>query len=134
MPQGGRKTQLQVTHEISADFSPTGPYTQAQLAAGVQIGTLPAGAVAIISHYINAVAWNGTVSTVINLGTTALGTQLIAAGDIRTAASRADTVVPVAAAGPYAVDTPIFASFVFGGTLGTLGRTIIGVEFWPNIG
>lgn len=134
MATGGRKTQLQVVHTISLALSPTGALTQAQLTAGVQIGVLPAGAVATFSRALTSVAWNGTVSVVANIGTTLLGTQILAASDVRTAAARADTAVPIAAAGPYAVDTPIFASMVFGGTLGTTGATILGLEYWANIG
>lgn len=134
MPAAARKTQLQVTHEISASFTATGIYTQAQLTAGVQIGSLPAGAVAEITHVLAPIAWNGTVSTVFNVGTTPLGTQLIAGTDVRTAPIRADTMVPITSAGPYAVDTPIYASFVFGGTLGTLGQTVVVVEYIPTIG
>lgn len=134
MATGGRKTQLQVTHEISAQFTPTGAFTQGQLTAGVLIGVLPAGAVIGSCHVVTPVAWNGTVSTTVSIGNAPLGAQLAVAADVRTAAARADTFALIGAAGPLAADTPIYASFVFGGTLGTLGQTVVIVEYNPAIG
>lgn len=134
MVAAARKTQLQVTHEISISLTATGIYSQAQLAAGVVVGTIPAGAVIEASHVLTPVAWNGTVSVALALGTTPTGTQLAAAADVRTAAARVDTYTPIAAAGPLLVDTPIYASIAFGGTLGTAGQTVVVVEYAPSVG
>ena len=134
MATGGRKTQLQVVHEISGQLAQAGPYTQAQLVAGVLIGVIPAGAILGNTRVITPTAWNGTVSVVVNIGTTPNGTELVAASDVRTAAARADAVVPIARSGPLAADTPIYASLVFGGTFGTAGLSVVGVEYWPGIG
>lgn len=134
MATPGRKTQLQVIHEFSASFSPTGPYTQAQLAAGVLVGMLPAGAIALICNTITNPAWNGSVSVALNVGNQPTGIALIAAQDIRTASIRADVPVGVNGAGPYGADTPVYASFVFGGTLGTIGLTTVVVQFLPGVG
>jgi hypothetical protein len=129
MATGGRKTQLQVTHSLARQIN----FSDGGLAAGVLIGVLPAGAVAHTTRVLTDTAWNGTVSVALSVGTTALGTQLINGSDVRTAAARADTVVPIAAAGPYAADTPIYASVAFGGTAGTAGRTTVVLEYTPNL-
>lgn len=130
MATGGRKTQLQVTHEISRTVS----YDTTGLSAGVVVGILPAGAVAHITRVITPTAFNGTVSVTLSVGTSATGTQFINATDVRTAAARVDTVVPVASAGPYAADTPIYASATFGGTTGSAGSSTIIVEYTPAVG
>lgn len=130
MPAPARRTQLQVPHTISrtVNFSDTG------ITAGVELGRLPAGALATITRVLTDTAFNGTVSVTLSVGTTALGTQFINATDVRTAAARVDTVVPIANAGPYAADTTLFVSLAFGGTVGTAGRATVIVEFVPNIG
>jgi hypothetical protein len=132
MATGGRKTSLQVQHEISRTITfadGLGP-----LAAGVVVGVLPAGAVATITRVLTTTAWNGTVSVAASVGITATGTTFINGTDVRTAAARVDTVVPIASAGPFAVDTPIYASVAFGGTIGTAGSTTIIVEYAPAVG
>lgn len=132
MATGGRKTQFQVTHEISRTFTfadGIGP-----LAAGLQVGVLPAGAVAIITRVLTTTAWNGTVSVAGSVGITLTGTTFINGTDVRTAAARVDTVVPIASVGPFAADTPIYASFAFGGTIGTAGSSTVVVEYLPQVG
>ena len=130
MATGGRKTQLQVTHEISRTIN----YSDAGIAAGVVVGILPAGAVAHITRVLTTTAWNGTVSVTLSVGTTATGTQFINATDVRTAAARVDTVVPIASVGPYAADTPIYASITLGGTAGSAGASTVIVEYTPAVG
>jgi len=130
MAQGGRKTQLQVTHTISRTVT----FADANAATGQLVGILPAGSVAHISRVLTSTAWNGTVSVALSVGTALTGTQFINGTDVRTAAARVDTVVPIASAGPYAADTPIYASVAFGGTTGSAGSSTVVVEFCANIG
>ena len=125
-----RKTNYQVIHTISRTFN----VTDLNLATGLLIGTLPAGAVLDKTMVHTSTAWNGTVSVAASVGTTLTGTDLINGTDVRTAAARVDTVVPIAKAGPLAADTPIYASFAFGGTAGTTGVTTVTVTYNPNIG
>lgn len=125
-----RKTQYNVIHEISASIA----YNDPNVTTGIQIGTLPAGAIATITRVLTSTAWNGTTSVVLSVGTTLTGTNFINASDVRTAIARADTVVPAAVMGPFAADTPIYASGVFGGTVGTAGLTTVVVEFLPVVG
>jgi len=130
MTISARKTQLQVTHQISKTIT----FADAGLAAGVQIGSVPSGSVLGTTVLITSTAWNGTVSVALSVGTSLTGTQLINGSDVRTAAARVDTVVPVASAGPTAADVPIYASVAYGGTAGTTGSTTIVVTYWPNLG
>lgn len=130
MTTPARITHPQVLHHISKQFT----FADPGLAAGVQIGTLPAGAILDRTIVQTSTAWNGTVSVAASVGTTLTGTDLINGTDVRTAAARVDTVVPIAKAGPLAVDTPIYASFAFGGTAGTAGVTTVLVVFIPAVG
>jgi len=130
MPTPARKTQYQVVHEISRTFT----FADAGLAAGLQIGTLPAGALVDETSVLTTTAWNGTVSVTASVGTTLTGTQFINATDVRTAAARVDTQVPIAQVGPLAADTPIYASFAFGGTAGTAGQTTVIVYYITGAG
>ena len=128
MATGGRKTHLQVVQNISRTIN----YNDAAAATGQLVGVLPAGAMLDKTMVQTTTAFNGTVSVTLSVGTTLTGTQLINATDVRTAAARVDTVVPIAQAGPLAADTPIYASVAFGGTVGTAGAATVTVLFIPN--
>jgi hypothetical protein len=125
-----RKLQTQQVHQISRTLT----FADTGLAAGVQVGTLPAGAVIDETSVLTSTAWNGTVSVALSVGTTLTGTQLISAADVRTAIARVDTQTPAANAGPLAADTPIYASVAFGGTAGTAGVTTVIVYYVAAIG
>jgi hypothetical protein len=125
-----RKTQLPVVHQISAVVAWNTP----GIAAGVQIGTLPAGTMLDETSVLTTTAFNGTTSVALSVGFTATGTDLINGTDVRTAAARVDTQVPIAKAGPLLVDTPIYASVAFGGTIGSAGSSTIFVYFNPVVG
>ncbi len=130
MPAPARKSQYQVIHEISRTFS----YTDAGLAGGIPIGTLPAGACIDKVTVLTTTAWNGTVSVALSVGNTATGTQYINATDVRTAPARVDTVAPIAVAGPLAADTIIYGSVALGGTAGSAGSTTVIMSFTPSVG
>jgi hypothetical protein len=125
MATGGRKTQLQVIHEISAQFG----FGQT---AG-QIGVLPAGAIMMTCHVLNSQVWNSTTS-VLNVGTTPGGTQIIAGTDIKTAVARVDTPVPAATMGPLAIDTPIYGSITNTGPAPTQGVATVWLDYLPGPG
>jgi len=120
----GRKTQYQATHEISVQFG----FGQT---AGV-VGVLPAGAVLDTTHLVVSQAWNSTTNT-LAIGTTPGGAQLLAATDLKTL-GRTDTVAPVAAAGPFAVDTPIYATAAFTGGAPNLGVATVWLDYLPGAG
>jgi hypothetical protein len=124
MATGGRKTQIQAIHEISAQFG----FGQT---AGV-IGVLPAGAVMGTVHLLVSQAWNSTTNT-LAIGTTPGGAQLLAATDLKTLA-RTDTLVPFAAAGPLGVDTPIYATIASTGAAPTTGVATAWLDYLPGAG
>ena len=126
MPNGGRKTHLQVIHEISKQFG----FGQAD---GI-IGILPAGAIAGSFHLVVSQAWNSTTNT-IALGVTPGGAQILAATDLKTL-GRTDAVVPIAgaAAGPYAVDTPIYGTIASTGAAPTAGVATVWLDYLPGPG
>lgn len=129
MTTPARKTQYAQTHYISRAVA----YDTAGLSAGVQVGTLPAGAMIDKTSVLTTTAFNGTVSVTLSVGTSATGTQLINATDVRTAAARVDTVAPIANAGPLAADTPIYTSATFGGTAGSAGASTVIVYYIPAV-
>jgi hypothetical protein len=125
MPTGGRKTHLQVIHEISAQFG----FGQT---AGV-IGVLPAGAIMMTSHLLVSQVFNSTTNT-FSLGTTPGGAQLLSAIDVKTAVARTDTAVPAANMGPLAVDTPIYATLAATGAAPTQGVATVWLDYLPGPG
>ena len=125
MPTGGRKSHLQVVHEISAAFGPSTPLS------GL-VGVLPAGAVLGSTHVQVAAAFNSTTNTVA-VGTTPGGTQLLAATDLKTAA-RTDTAVPTGVVGPLAVDTPIYFTLALTGAAPTAGSAVVWIDYIPGVG
>lgn len=130
MTTPARKTQIPAVHSISRTIN----YNDAGIAAGVQVGTLPAGAMVLTTHVLTDTAFNGTTSVALSVGQTLTGTDYINGTDVRTAAARADTVAPIAKAGPLAADTPVYASVAFGGTTGSAGRATVIVDYIPTVG
>lgn len=129
MSTPARKSQFQHVHYIARTLN----YSDAGLAAGVVVGVLPAGAMPGTTKVFTTTAWNGTVSVALSVGTTATGTQYINATDVRTAAARVDTVVPIASCGPLAADTTIYASVALGGTAGSAGVSTVVVTYEPTV-
>jgi hypothetical protein len=119
MATGGRKTQLQVIHEISQQFG------FGQVAG--QIGVLPAGAIMDMIHMLVSQAWNGTTNT-LAIGTTPGGAQLLPATTIA-ALGRTDVAVPFAAQGPLAVDTPVYATIANTGAAPTAGVATVWLSY-----
>jgi len=130
MATPARKTQYQVIHEISRTIT----YDTAGIAAGVVVGVVPAGAVLDTTQVLTTTAWNGTVSVALSVGITGTGTTLINGTDVRTAAARVDTVVPIASVGPLAADTTIYASVALGGTAGSAGSSTVILKYTPAVG
>jgi hypothetical protein len=125
MATGGRKSQLQVIHEISQAFGPNTP------ASGV-LGVLPAGAVLLTAHVVAAVGFNSTTNT-IALGNVAGGAQFLAATDLKTVA-RTDTPVPIANQGPLAADTPVYWTLALTGAAPTAGQAVAFIDYLPGVG
>lgn len=130
MSTPARKLHTQQVHQISGTVA----YNTAGITAGVQIGTLPAGAVLDKTTVLTTTAFNGTTSVTLSVGNTATGTQYINATDVRTGTARVDTVVPIANAGPLAADTPVYASITFGGTTGSAGAATVVLTYTAAVG
>lgn len=122
MATGGRKSHLQVMHEISLLVQPT------TVVQGL-LGVLPGGGVANFTHVIVKTAFNSTTNT-IALGTAPGGAQILAATDLKTIA-RADAAVAIAQAGPFAADTPIYYTLASTGAAPTLGEAFVWIDFVP---
>lgn len=125
MATGGRKTHLQVMHEISVDLGPLS-------AANGLVGVLPAGAILDKQTFLVSQAFNSTTNG-LAIGTTLGGSELIGAVDIKTLAHLAASV-GAAFAGPYLVDTPIYYRLSSTGPAPTQGRVIFWYEYLPGPG
>lgn len=134
MPAGtGRQLHTQQMHYLRKTVTFAGGLTG--LAAGVLVGTLPFGALPVMTSVFTTIAWNGTVSVALSVGLTATGTGLINGSDVRTSTARVDTVVPIAsviAVQQATADVDVWTSIAFGGTIGTAGSTSIVLTYIPN--
>lgn len=123
-----RKNDLQVIHYIALTLT----YSNPNGATGVQIGTLPAGAVPITTTIDVNTAFNATSTNTISVGTTLTGTDYVSA---QTASSQATsaTAVPIAKRAPLTTDTPIYCSYAQTGTAATAGSATIHVSYIPSV-
>lgn len=124
-----RKLHTQQIHQISVTVA----YNTAGVTGGLQVGTLPAGAVLDKTIVAVTTAFNAGTTNTLSVGTTATGTQLISAtagGSV----ARVDTVVPVAQMGPLAADTPIYVSYGTSGTAATTGVATVVVTYVAAVG
>lgn len=129
MPAPARKLHTQQIHQISLNIA----YNTPGVAAGVAVGTLPAGAVLDKTSVYATTAFNATTTNTVSVGTTPTGTNYINATSV-TAAARVDTVVPIAVAGPLAADTIIYVSYAQTGTAATTGAATIVVTYTAAVG
>lgn len=125
MATGGRKTHLQVMHEISLAITPSTP-------AQGYLGVLPAGSIANFAHAAVTTPFNSTTNS-LTLGTQAGGAQILAAVDLKTAA-RTDTAVAIANLGPYATDVPIWYTITSTGAAPSAGAAVVWVDYLPGAG
>src|SRR5262245_38315919 len=125
MATGGRKSHLQVVHEISQAFGPATPVS------GL-LGVLPAGAVLGSIPTQVAAAFNSITNT-LSICTAPGGTQLVNALDLKTAA-RTDTAIVTAQAGPLAADTPIYYTLGSTGAAPTQGSAVSWLDYLPGAG
>lgn len=123
MPIGtGRILHMQQTHYFRKRVN----YNDPGIAAGVYFGTLPAGAlITRLTVRVNT-GFNAATTNAVNVGTTALGTQILT--DVATLGIR----FPAAPNLSFAVDTDLYASYVQTGAVATAGQADIGIEYIPN--
>lgn len=102
-------------------------YNDAGIAAGVLFGTLPAGAVITSINVRVNTAFNAGTTNALNMGTTALGTQVFT--DAATAGARTPAVPNLS----FAVDTDLFVSYAQTGGAATAGQADVVLAYAPNI-
>ena len=131
-----RQNAEQVLHLSRYTFSGTIP-GNATLAAGVQFGAIPPGAlVKSCEVYVTDVVNSGT-SSAINVGFTGNGTDLVSAGNISGSTGLTTTAAPIAAAkttlqATAKTGTPLFVTVNNAGTLATAGNVTVVVSFIPD--
>lgn len=128
MTTPARKTQLPVLHFIAKTVN----YSDAGVAAGLQIGTLPAGAVPITTTVDINTAFNAATTNTVSVGTTATGTDYVSATAAGSAATSA-TAVPIAKRTALLVDTPIYVSYASTGTAASAGVATVHVSYLPAV-
>jgi hypothetical protein len=101
-------------------------FNDANIAAGVLFGTLPAGAMLTSLNVRVNTAFNAGTTNALNVGTTAGGTQVFT--DAATAGARSPAIPNLS----FAVDTDLFAAYAQTGGAATTGQADIVVGFAPN--
>lgn len=148
MTISARQNDLQVTHVIRFDFTfnsiqgqpgnNTVALANAALAAGVQIGTLPAGAVPVTVNAYVDVAFNNGTNNLFSVGLTATGTDFVSGGSLASKAAviTAAPINPIATvkAVTSAAGTPIYLSTSQTGTAPTTGQCTLIVAYYCNLG
>ena len=102
-------------------------YNDAGIGAGVLFGTLPAGAMIVGLNVRVNTAFNAGTTNALNMGTTALGTQIFT--DAATAGARSPAIPNIS----FAVDTDLFVSYAQTGAAATAGQADVVLSYAPNI-
>lgn len=113
-------------HQHTHYFRKRVNYNDAGIAAGVLVGTLPAGAMLLQLAVRVNVAFNAATTNALNCGTTATGTQIFT--DAATAGARFPTVPNLS----FATDTDFYVSYASTGTAATAGQADIVISYAPN--
>ena len=101
-------------------------YNDTGIAAGVFVGTLPAGAMLLqLAVRVNT-AFNAGTTNALNVGTTAGGTQIFT--DAATAGARFPTVPNLS----FATDTDFYVAYAQTGTAASAGQADIVISYAPN--
>lgn len=108
-------------------------WNDAVIATGVNIGTLPAGAMLIgVGVRVNT-AFNAATTNVLTCGTTATGGEVLASAVALAGATGYKTATSgTAFAASFATDQDLFVSFTQSGTAATAGQADIVVSYVPN--
>ena len=101
-------------------------YNDAGIAAGVFVGTLPAGAMLLMLAVRVNTAFNAGTTNALKAGTTATGTELFT--DAATAGARFPTVPNLS----FATDTDFYVSYAQTGTAASAGQADIVITYAPN--
>jgi len=125
-----RQLEIQAVHYLRRDIA----YNTTGIAAGVLIGTVPAGSKITRAVVYVDTAFNAGTTNVLVAGTTGTGTNLVAAGDVTEGTPNAYTPADAANQGRgliFAADTDLFVSYTQTGTAATTGVATIIVEYVP---
>jgi glycerol-3-phosphate acyltransferase PlsY len=117
-----RATHLQQPHY----FRKRVVFNEPNIAAGVLIGTLPAGAMLTGLNVRVSTAFNAGTTNAVRVGTTPTGTEILT--DAATAGARTPTIPNLS----FATDTDIFASYAQTGGAATAGVADIVIAYAPN--
>lgn len=128
MATGGRKTQLQLLHQISRTIN----YNDTGVSSGLAVGVLPSGARLLRIQTVIETAFNAGTTNTISVGTTAGGTDLVNATAAGSAALT--TTACPAAKVVQAADQTIYASYAQSGTAASAGVATIICEYLAAVG
>jgi hypothetical protein len=103
---------------------------------GVNIGTLPPGAIVTSTNVIVTSPFNDATSAAVNVGFSGNGTDLVSAGNLAANVTTV-TTAPIAAmqtskAATAATGTPVYVTVNRAGTLATTGAAAVIVTFHPD--
>ena len=108
-------------------------YNDAGIAAGVFVGTIPAGAMLVYAAARINVAFNAVTTNVLQMGTTAGGGEILANAVVLAGAAGFKTATSgTAFAATFATDTDIFVSYTQTGAVATAGQGDLMVAYCPN--
>ena len=126
-----RQFELQAVHYLRADIA----FNTTNIAAGVEIGAVPASAkIKQIIVYVDE-AFNAGTTNVLVAGTTAAGTNLVAASDVTEGTIGVYTPADAANQGRglvFASDTTLYVSYTQTGTAATTGKAVVIVSYVPK--
>lgn len=101
-------------------------YNDPAIAAGVFVGTFPAGAMIITQNVRVSTAFNAGTTNALNVGTTAGGAQIFT--DAATAGARQPAIANLT----FATDTDFYVQYAQTGTVATAGQADIVIGYAPN--
>lgn len=123
--------ELQAIHYLRADIA----YNTPNIANGIEIGAVPAGAkIEQIKVFVDE-AFNAGTTNVLVAGTTASGTNLIAASDVTEGTIGVYTPADAAGQGRglvFASDTTLYVSYTQTGTAASTGKAVVTVSYVPK--
>lgn len=125
-----RQTHYQDVHFIRASL--TVADLLAASTAGVQLGTLPAGARVLRSHVFIETAFNAGTANVLDVGTLADPDQFLPTATVVAGSTGLKTLAPPALQGVIAADTAVVAVYAPTGTTATTGLATVIIEYLPN--
>lgn len=119
-----RKYHTYQTHYLLADVA----FNTPGISAGVQIGSLPAGAMVVGTQVVVDTAFDAETTNDLTVGTTPTGTDIVTAG---TAAAGTAGAKESSAGNALnlAADTPVYVRYSQSGAAATAGKARIGIQF-----